>query len=161
MKKVYYYLTTIGKIGIAEEEGWVTNVILGEEKFQEVCIEEETETLQQAIKELREYIEGKRKIFDIPLKPQGTPFRRKVWEALSNIPYGETRSYKDIAQAIGSEKAYRAVGTANNKNPIPIFIPCHRVIGADGQLVGYRGGIEMKMKLLALEKSTGKDDYVI
>lgn len=152
MKNIYYYDTAIGKIGIAEEEGWITNVILEADNFLEECIQEETELLQKAAEELREYVEGRRKDFDLPLRPQGTPFRQRVWEALCTIPYGETRSYKDIAHAVGNEKACRAVGGANNKNPIPIFIPCHRVIGADGKLVGYGGGLEMKIKLLELEK---------
>jgi len=102
--------------------------------------------------QLKEYFVGKRKKFDIPLNPQGTDFQRSVWKALQDIPYGKTRSYKQIAQAIGNPKACRAVGMANNKNPIWILIPCHRVIGTDGSLTGYGGGIEMKKKLLKLEK---------
>ncbi|MDD4077802.1 MAG: methylated-DNA--[protein]-cysteine S-methyltransferase [Bacilli bacterium] len=102
--------------------------------------------------ELREYFAGKRKEFSFPYKLKGTEFQIKVWEALCHIPYGETRSYQDIAIAVGNPKAYRAVGMANNKNPIIIAIPCHRVIGTDGKLIGYGGGIEMKKILLDLEK---------
>ena len=102
--------------------------------------------------QLREYFAGTRKKFDVPLNPQGTDFQLSVWKALQNIPYGKTRSYKQIAQAIGNPKASRAVGMANNKNPIWILIPCHRVIGADGSLTGYGGGIEMKKRLLGIEK---------
>ena len=99
-------------------------------------------------------MDGKRKSFDLPLKPEGTEFQKKVWNALLDIPYGETRSYKDIAVAIGNPKACRAVGMANNRNPISIIIPCHRVIGANGSLVGYGGGLPIKIELLNLE--TGK-----
>jgi len=104
-----------------------------------------------AASQLTEYFSGKRKDFDLPLEPQGTEFRKKVWSALTEIPYGETRSYKDIAERIGNPKACRAVGGANNKNPISIIIPCHRVVGADGSLVGYGGGLDKKTMLLDLE----------
>lgn len=152
MKYVYYYETLIGRIGIAEEEGYITDVILPSYPFEEECIEAETPLLKKAAEQLYAYLAGERQVFDLPLKPYGTPFRKRVWDALCQIPYGETRSYKDIARAIGNEKACRAVGGANNKNPISIFIPCHRVIGADGKLVGYGGGIDIKIKLLELEK---------
>ena len=99
-----------------------------------------------------EYFDGKRKIFDLPLKPEGTEFQLKDWNALREIPYGETRSYKDIAIAIGNPKACRAVGTANHNNPISIIIPCHRVIGSDGSLTGYGGGLDKKTYLLELEQ---------
>lgn len=100
-----------------------------------------------------EYLKGERKEFNLPLKAEGTKFQMSVWEALTHIPYGETRSYKDIAAAINNEKAVRAVGNANNKNPIPIFIPCHRVIGADGKLVGFGCGLDIKEKLLDIENN--------
>ena len=102
--------------------------------------------------QLKEYFAGKRKKFEVPLDPQGTEFQKKVWKALQEIPYGKTRSYKQIAKMIGQPKACRAVGMANNKNPIWILIPCHRVIGADGSLTGYGGGIKMKQKLLEIER---------
>ena len=102
--------------------------------------------------QLNEYFTGKRKKFDVPLNPQGTDFQRSVWKALQGIPYGKTKSYKQIAQAVGNPKACRAVGMANNKNPIWILIPCHRVIGSDGSLTGYGGGIKMKKKLLEIER---------
>lgn len=152
MKHVYYYETSIGRIGIAEKEGYITDVILEAHSFEEACIEDETPLLKRAAKQLNEYLAGERQNFDLPLRPEGTPFRKRVWDALCEIPYGETRSYKEIAKAVGNEKACRAVGGANNKNPISIFIPCHRVVGADGKLVGYGGGIDMKIKLLELEK---------
>ena len=100
-----------------------------------------------------EYLDGKRKEFDFPYKMIGTEFQKKVWHALTKIPYGETRTYKEIATAVGNPKASRAVGMANNRNPIFIVVPCHRVIGANGKLVGYAGGLDMKDALLSLEKS--------
>lgn len=102
-------------------------------------------------RQLEAYFEGKRTQFDLPLAPKGTPFQRVAWEALINIPYGETRSYKEQAQAIGRPNAVRAVGSANNRNPIPVLIPCHRVIGTNGKLVGYAGGLGIKKHLLELE----------
>ena len=113
--------------------------------------EARTELSEQVFKQLEEYFAGTRKTFEIPLNPQGTEFQKKVWKALLKIPYGETRSYKEIAAAIGDEKATRAVGMANNKNPIAILIPCHRVIGADGSLAGYGGGVDIKRRLLETE----------
>ena len=112
-----------------------------------------TEFTDRVYKELVEYFNGERKSFDFEYKLVGTDFQIKVWEALCDIPYGENRSYKDIAEAVGSPKAYRAVGMANNKNPITFAVPCHRVIGSNGKLIGYAGGIEMKKKLLDMEKS--------
>ena len=102
--------------------------------------------------QLNEYFKGTRKTFDFPYQLHGTPFQETVWAALREIPYGETRSYKDIAEAIGCPRAFRAVGMANHANPIFIAIPCHRVIGADGSLVGYVGGLGMKKLLLELER---------
>ncbi|MFU0831916.1 MAG: Methylated-DNA--protein-cysteine methyltransferase [Oscillospiraceae bacterium] len=106
----------------------------------------------RAAAEIQEYFIGKRKQFDLPLSPRGTEFQKRVWHALQSIPYGETRSYRQIAEQIGSPKAYRAVGMANNKNPIAILIPCHRVIGSDGSLIGYAAGLDIKSRLLALEQ---------
>ena len=105
-----------------------------------------------AAEQLSEYFDGRRKEFSLPLKMRGTEFQRKVWSALREIPYGETCSYKDLATKIGSPKAVRAVGGANHNNPFIIVVPCHRVIGAGGNLVGYGGGLEMKQLLLELER---------
>ncbi len=102
--------------------------------------------------QIMEYFAGKRQTFTFPYELRGTDFQKKVWHALCDIPYGETRTYKEIAIAVGNPKACRAVGMANNKNPIGIAVPCHRVIGADGKLVGYAGGLDMKEALLRLEK---------
>ncbi len=101
--------------------------------------------------EISEYFDGNRKQFTFSFKPAGTAFQQKVWSALCDIPYGETRTYKEIAKAIGNEKASRAVGMANNKNPLHIVVPCHRVIGANGKLIGYAGGLPMKEYLLEME----------
>jgi len=108
--------------------------------------------IEMAVKQLDEYFAGKRREFDLPISPHGTEFQRRVWQSLLTIPYGETRSYGQVAQMIGNPKACRAVGMANNRNPISIIIPCHRVIGSGGELTGYGGGLEAKQKLLELEK---------
>lgn len=112
-----------------------------------------TELLSMATIQLDEYFQGKRTTFSLPFKLTGTPFQLAVWKELQNIPYGQTTSYKEIAQKINKPKAYRAVGMANNKNPLPIIIPCHRVIGSNGKLIGYAGGLNLKNYLLELEKS--------
>lgn len=104
-----------------------------------------------AVKQLREYFAGKRADFDLPLAPVGTEFQRTVWRNLQDIPYGETISYGELAKRVGNPKASRAVGAANGQNPIPIVIPCHRVIGANGKLTGFGGGLPTKEALLALE----------
>jgi methylated-DNA-[protein]-cysteine S-methyltransferase len=107
--------------------------------------------LLQAQRQLEEYFAGTRRSFTVKLDPCGTPFQNKVWNALRTIPFGETRSYGQIADQIGSRKAVRAVGAANGRNPLPIIVPCHRVIGADGTLTGFGGGLAIKARLLALE----------
>lgn len=107
--------------------------------------------LREACRQMNLYMEGKLRKFDLPLSPYGTPFMLSVWEELKKIPYAATASYKDIATALGNPKASRAVGMANNRNPIPIIIPCHRVIGSHGAPVGYAGGIPLKQQLLSLE----------
>ena len=118
-------------------------------------IEGETALLRHAALQLREYFEGRRQTFDLPLAPQGTGFQRAAWQALAAIPYGETRSYAQQAAALGRPSATRAVGAANGRNPLPIVLPCHRVIGANGSLTGFGGGIEVKRWLLAHEGATG------
>lgn len=152
MKSVFYYDTKIGRLEIEENGEAITKIDFARKEIKESIDKKETLLLKEAIKQLNEYFEGKRNLFDLPLAPEGTDFQRKVWNALKEIPFGETRSYGEIAKVIGNEKASRAVGMANNKNPIMIVIPCHRVIGANGKLVGYAGGIEVKEKLLKLEK---------
>lgn len=109
--------------------------------------------LRAARTQLDEYFAGRRQRFDLPLAASGTPFQESVWQALAAIPWGEVRSYRDIACAIGKPKAVRAVGAANGRNPLPIVVPCHRVIGADGSLTGFGGGLPLKVQLLTLEGS--------
>jgi methylated-DNA-[protein]-cysteine S-methyltransferase len=107
--------------------------------------------LASAVRQLNEYFAREREIFSIPLRPAGTPFQLRVWKALEEIPYGHTRTYLDIARALGQPAAVRAVGAANGRNPLPIFVPCHRVIGTNGSLTGYGGGLDLKLELLRLE----------
>lgn len=114
-----------------------------------------TALTKTAIAQLSEYFSGHRRDFTLPLAPHGTPFQQRVWSALCEIPYGETRSYADLANAIGNPKAVRAVGLANSKNPVSICIPCHRVIGKNGALTGYAGGLDRKAFLLNLECAQG------
>lgn len=110
-----------------------------------------TAAIVQAKKQITEFLNGKRSSFHLELDPQGTDFQKKVWNALRKIPYGQTKCYQDIARMVGSPKAMRAVGMANNKNPLPLIVPCHRVIGKNGSLVGYAGGLPLKKKILKLE----------
>lgn len=109
--------------------------------------------LDAAAGQLREYFAGQRRAFDLPLAPAGTDFQRQVWAALTEIPFGELRSYQDIARGINRPKAVRAVGAANGRNPLPIVVPCHRVVGSDGSLTGFAGGLGAKQTLLSLEGS--------
>ena len=106
---------------------------------------------RETIRQLRDYLAGRLTAFDLPLAPEGTDFQQRVWRAVAAIPYGETRSYGEVAREIGRKDAVRAVGAANGQNPLPIVIPCHRVIGSDGRLTGYGGGLPLKKRLLELE----------
>ncbi len=147
----FIYETKLGNILICDNGKAITELKFTKEK----CIPKvmrESALSQKAYNEIIEFFEGKRKVFDFPIEPSGTEFQKKVWNALKEIPYGETRTYKDIAIAIGKEKAVRAVGGANNKNPIHVVVPCHRVIGIKGDLVGYAAGIDIKKELLNLER---------
>ena len=146
----YSYETVLGSVTFVEEDGALL-AISTHRTFE--GIEQETPLIKDAYRQLSEYLKGERKGFDLPLLIKGTTFQQQVWNALLEIPYGETRSYKQIAVAIGNPKAVRAVGMANNRNPLLIVVPCHRVIGANGKLVGYGAGIEKKEFLLRLEKS--------
>lgn len=151
----YFYDMPIGRMFIAEDGIGISEVSLvdftEEENYRMSHTIGETNLIREAASQLREYFDNKRREFSIRLNPKGTEFQKKVWKALLQIPYGETRSYKEIAKIIGNEKASRAVGMANHNNPIMCIIPCHRVIGSNGKLIGYAGGIEVKEKLLALE----------
>lgn len=152
MKYAMVYDTSIGKIGIAEQDDAITNVFLDgviPSNGYSLC---ETPLLKEAFLQLFDYLAGRCTAFDLPLAPAGTAFQRSVWDALLCIPYGETRSYQEIATAVQSPKGCRAVGLANGRNPIAIFIPCHRVIGKNGTLTGFGGGLPMKQALLRLEQ---------
>ena len=152
--------TPIGIITIKEKNNKIIELQLNSNLVQPLKENEkikETPLLIETEKQLTEYFNKTRTKFDLPLDPQGTDFMKRVWKELIQIPYGETRTYKQIAQKIGNEKASRAVGMANNKNPIPIIIPCHRVIGANNKLVGYALGLDKKEFLLDLEKSNNKN----
>ncbi|MDU4861383.1 MAG: methylated-DNA--[protein]-cysteine S-methyltransferase [Terrisporobacter othiniensis] len=149
MNNIFFYETEIGIIGIRENNKSITDIFFSKVDTNDNI--EETDLIKECFKQLKEYFEGNRRTFDLPLETRGTEFQKKVWDELLKIPYGETKSYKDIAIAIGNEKACRAIGMANNKNHIPIIIPCHRVIGSNGKLVGYAGGLNVKEKLLNIE----------
>lgn len=146
----FVFETPFGPMGLAARDNVITNLYLpgadmppGDGPVDGV--------LAQAREQILEYMSGVRQRFSVPLAPQGTLFQRRVWQALTDIPYGETRSYSALAQAVGSPGAARAVGAANHNNPIAILIPCHRVVGKNGSLTGYAGGLELKAKLLKLE----------
>lgn len=156
MKYVTYCESPVGEIGIACEGGAVTDLFFRERSDLPDAVIEETDLLRRVKDQLSEYFSGVRKTFDLPLAPKGTAFQRSVWDALLTIPYGQVKTYGEIAAQAGNPKAARAVGMANNKNPIAIIIPCHRVIGATGGLVGYASGIERKQLLLDLEAGADK-----
>ncbi|HSD22515.1 MAG TPA: methylated-DNA--[protein]-cysteine S-methyltransferase [Anaeromyxobacter sp.] len=145
--------TPIGPLRLDVEEGALVAVHLPGERRSPIAATERPEdpVLAAAAKQLEDYFAGRRTTFDLPLRPRGTPFQRAVWDALRAIPPGETRSYGEIARAVGRPAAVRAVGAANGRNPLAIVVPCHRVIGAGGTLTGYAGGLEAKRWLLAHE----------
>lgn len=155
---MYYTLfdTGIGRVLIEEEKNAVIKLSFDLIPENKNAVKKETPLLHKAFQELEEYLKGERHTFSVPLCPQGTPFQKKVWKALGNIPYGSTKSYGEIAKEIGKEKASRAVGMANHRNPIIILIPCHRVICGDGSIGGYGGGVALKEKLLNLEEKNKK-----
>ncbi len=150
MNYYYSYSTPVGQLEIQADENAVTRIAYS--SYPNQAIYKETPLINKAFQQIEEYFARKRTTFDLPLNPEGTPFQKKVWTVLTTIPYGETWSYKQVAEAAGNPKACRAVGMANNRNPISIIVPCHRVIGANGKLVGYGGGLPAKEYLLNLEK---------
>ncbi|MBD5503968.1 MAG: methylated-DNA--[protein]-cysteine S-methyltransferase [Lachnospiraceae bacterium] len=168
MEAKCFYQSPIGVLCIREENGKITNLHIQKEEESAVTAKDNTwqadrlyrydETgerfsslLNEACRQLDEYFQGKRRQFDLPLSCSGTAFQQRIWNELQKIPYGETRSYEDIAAAVGNPKAQRAVGQANNRNPIIIMVPCHRVIHKNGDISGYACGIEAKRYLLDLE----------
>ena len=153
MKSIWFYDYPVGTIGITEENNAISRVFFTQKKKSDSYETAETSLIQKAAIQLREYFDGKRKNFDLPLFLQGTDFQETVWRALQTVAFGDTCSYKKIATLIGNPQAARAVGMANNRNPIVIIVPCHRVIGISGKLIGYAGGINIKQYLLNLEKT--------
>ena len=139
----------VGLLTSRAEDGALTAILFGDQR---TGLPGSDQILDQAEAELKEYFAGERKEFAVPVRLTGTEFQKKVWAALAEIPYGGTATYGEIAARIGSPKACRAVGTANHHNPVPIIVPCHRVIGAGGSLTGYGGGLEVKAYLLTLER---------
>lgn len=153
MEYYYIYETIIGKLKITELDNAIIEISCGNDKNHFLGKMKETDLINNVFIQIEEYLEGRRKIFNIPIKLEGTLFQKDVWNALKEIPYGDTKTYKDIAINIGHPKAFRAVGGALNKNPIMIVLPCHRVIGSNKSLVGFAGGLELKKKLLKLENN--------
>jgi methylated-DNA-[protein]-cysteine S-methyltransferase len=153
MKAYFTYPSEIGAVAIAEEGGRITALTLAKTFCSKGYEKKETALTKKAAGQFKDYLEGKLKKFDLPLAPKGTAFQQKVWQALIKIPYGKTKTYGDIARDIKKPKACRAVGGANNKNPIFIVIPCHRVVGCGG-LTGYAFGLGLKKRLLDMEAKT-------
>jgi methylated-DNA-[protein]-cysteine S-methyltransferase len=141
--------TPMGRLTVASTERGIASIQFGESVRADVAPDS---TTRETAEQLAEYFQGKRTQFELPLDVQGTPFQKAVWNELLRIPYGETRSYGEIAKAIGRPGAARAVGMANHDNPIAIVIPCHRVVGKDGSLTGYAGGLQLKAQLLSIER---------
>lgn len=156
MQKAQRKITTqIGPLYLVASEKFLYGVFWKDQKIpKEKTGSKESKMLDKAEKQIGEYLIGKREDFDIPLKLEGTEFQKRVWAELEKIPYGQTRSYKQIATALKDPKACRAVGTANGKNPISLIVPCHRVINESGKMGGYAGGLDIKEFLLGLEKKT-------
>lgn len=149
----YQHLNTpIGTLRLVSDGEHIVRIEF-EGQYQQNSDDKQAEdaALAACAKQLQEYFDGRRQHFDLPLAATGTAFQRSVWQALEEIPYGEVRSYRDIARTIGNEAAVRAVGAANGRNPLPVVVPCHRVIGSDGSLTGFAGGLEAKTHLLRLE----------
>lgn len=143
--------TVLGRLTLCQEGEALTGLYFENVQPPAGCTEVVTPLLKKAMEELTEYLCGERREFTVPLAPKGSPFMKKAWMELAAIPYGERRSYREQAQRLGSPTLCRAVGLANSRNPIPIFLPCHRLVGTDGSLTGFRGGVVMKQWLLDLE----------
>ena len=143
--------TLLGTMAVGEEDGHITRVYLLNSPMPRL-MPHKTPLLERAQEQIREYFDGRRQEFDLPLTFVGTDFQKKVWQALTEIPYGKTVTYGALAERIGCPGGARAVGAANHCNPLPILVPCHRVVGAGGNLTGYAGGMEMKKFLLELEQ---------
>jgi methylated-DNA-[protein]-cysteine S-methyltransferase len=148
---VQYLDSPIGSLRLVSNGSQLIGIEFEGQYGDDAGIEVRDAVLATCAEQLTDYFAARRKAFDLPLAPRGTPFQQSVWTALAQIPYGESRSYRDIARAIGNPAAVRAVGAANGRNPIPIVVPCHRVIGSNGTMTGFAGGLEAKAYLLRLE----------
>ena len=149
---IYSYLTLIGTVSITEDgDGNITGVYLPNDNLPSMD-EFESDAISEAASQINEYLTGSRKVFDLSLSYDGTPFKKSVLEAVMGIPYGETRSYSEVAETVGSPKAFRSVGTACAENPLPIIIPCHRVLPSSGGIGSYTGGSSLKKRLLDHER---------
>lgn len=146
----FTYKTILGTITIESNDHAITQIKVNKDTYSNT---KETKLIKQAISEINEYLMNNRFEFTVPIEPTGTPFQKEVWKQLRNIPYSETKTYKDVALLVGNPNASRAIGNACNRNPIHIMIPCHRVIGSNGKLTGYKGGLDVKDKLLNIEKN--------
>jgi len=154
-----YLDTPIGTLRLLSNGAQLVNIEFAGQYNATDAVENSDTVLAACAAQLTAYFAGKRRHFDLPLAPRGTPFQLSVWSALAKIPYGELRSYRDIARSIGNSAAVRAVGAANGRNPLPIVVPCHRVIGSNGALTGFAGGLEVKRFLLDLEGATGASHH--
>lgn len=146
-----YLQTPIGALRLVCEDGHLTRIEFENQYSEDGEPEAGDPVLDECARQLDDYFDGRRQAFSLPLAPDGTAFQQSVWNELREIPYGESRSYRDIARAIGNPAAVRAVGAANGRNPLPILVPCHRVIGSNGRLTGFAGGLKAKAFLLKLE----------
>ena len=168
LNPIMYYQSPVGIFKINIHNGYINEIIfIGEEKkhndndIEKNVSPKDVSVLKECRQQLNEYFSGKRKTFDFPIKQEGTLFQEKVWNELLNIPYGKTISYLQLAERIGNAKAIRAVGTANGRNNLPIVVPCHRVIGSDGSLTGYSGGLWRKKWLLEHENKFGNGVHLL
>jgi len=157
MKQYCYYQSPFGKLLLIGNDGILEELHFPDAAEQELIAEDcqyDETVFNEVLRQLAEYFAGNRQVFDLKIVPKGTPFQKRVWQELQKIPFGRTASYGEIAERVGNAKACRAVGMANNKNPIPIIVPCHRVIGKNGSLVGFGGGLDLKRQLLNLENDS-------
>ena len=160
MKCYCYYESPIGRLMLIGSEGALEALLFpnqAQEEEIDASFQYDEKPFQVVSEQLNEYFTGRRHHFSLKLAPKGTEFQQRVWQELRNIPYGQTLSYGEVAARLGNPRGGRAVGMANGKNPIPIIVPCHRVIGKDGSLTGFGGGLTIKQRLLDLEKQSGED----
>ncbi len=149
---ISFQQTLIGQVGVVECGGAIINLCFGMETPSQQAEIGETELIREAFRQVDAYLAGELRLFSVPVVPSGTPFMQRVWRVLRAVPYGTTVTYRDVAVAVGNPLAARAVGMATHRNPVPILIPCHRVIGSNGALTGYRCGLGLKKRLLELER---------